>query len=327
MPRQNLTEPLDEITFRCRPCALTWKTTSPRIEDAPNQDWHPWRYFADCPQCGVEREQVYWERNFLKLVANPPDPRNVGPKTEEGRYNCGANFRAIAADPERKARRSLRNRFNGMKHGLYAKTALHFPARPGHYAHCQGCPYRADCGDDDHAVCFRRTELFLQHRVAFQQRDPNALRDLHADNQALIQAVFQDIVLAITKTGVELRTPEWYTDKDGDIHWVETIDGNGNVVPIMKVESHPLIKGMIELMAKNNMNLDAMQMTPKAKEEDDALQGFLAAQSSGNDDLRTFAERQTAALENLSALISRSRDKQKRDPVLIEYQRDGEEES
>ena len=323
MPRQNLEEQLDEITFRCRSCALTWKTTSPRIEDAPEREWHPWRYFAPCPQCGDECEQAAWERNFLKMLAFPPDPRNQGPKTPEGRHACGANLRAIAADPERKARRSLRNRFNAMKHGLFAKVALYFPARPGKYPHCQGCPYFDDCDTGDNDACLRRTELFMLHRAAFQQRDPDALRDLHADNQAQIQAIFQDIVLAITRTGVELQTPEWYTDREGDLHWVERKNAAGDLEPIMKIEANPLIKAMFEIMAKNNMTLGDLRMTPKAQGEEEALQGFLDAKT-GADDLSRFAERQTVALENLTELITRSRDKQRHDPVLIEHQREGD---
>lgn len=323
MPRPNIEAQLDEITFRCRTCAVTWKTTSPRIEDAPEREWHPWRYFAPCPQCGEDCEQASWERNFLKMLASPPDPRNQGPKTPEGRHACGANLRAIAADPERKARRSMRNRFNAMKHGLFAKVALYFPARPGKYPHCHGCPYFDECGDFDHGACLRRTELFMLHRLAFQQRDPDALRDLHADNQAKIQSVFQDIVLAITRTGVELRTPEWYTDKEGELHWVERVNEAGDVEAIHKIEAHPLIKAMFEIMAKNNMSLGDLLMTPKARGEDDALQGFID-QHAHQDDLRQFAERQTAALEDLSKLIARGRERQQRDPVLLEHQQAGD---
>ncbi|MCB0042538.1 MAG: hypothetical protein KDE23_22785, partial [Caldilinea sp.] len=157
----------------------------------------------------------------------------------------------------------------------------------------------------------------------FQQRDPDALRDLHADNQAQIQAIFQDIVLAITRTGVEIKTPEWYTDKEGDLHWVERENAAGDLEPIMKIEAHPLIKAMFEIMAKNNMTLGDLRMTPKAQGEEEALQGFLDAKT-GADDLSRFAERQTVALENLTELIARSRDKQRHDPVLIEHQREGD---
>lgn len=322
---KNLDEPLDEISFRCRACAVAWKTTTPRVEDAPEREWHPWRYFAPCPECGADCEQVYWERNLLKMLANPPDPKNIGPKTPEARYASGANVRAIAADPERKARRSLRNRFNAMKHGLFAKVALYFPARPGKYPHCHNCPYlNHGCGDPGNDACLRRTELFMLHRTAFQQRDPNALRDLHADNQAQIQAVFQDIILAITRTGVELKTPEWYTDKEGDLHWVERMRDDGQLEPIHKVEAHPLIKAMFEIMAKNNMTLGDLRMTPKAQDEEATLHGFLESRDATNEHLAEFAARQTAALEHLSGLIERSRDAQKRDPVLLEHQREGD---
>ncbi len=325
MPPPLRTEPLDEITFRCSPCKRNFKSPNPRIEDAPERDWHPWRYFAPCPDCGQEREQVYWERNFLKMLASPPDPRNCGPKTEEGRHNCGANLRALLADPERRARRQAKSRFNGMKHGLYAKVATYFPARPGHYPHCTGCPYREDCGTWEHGACLHRTELFMRHRLAFQQKDPDALRDINADNQAQIQAIFSDIILAIVRTGVEIKTPEWFPDKEGNVCMAEFVAEDGELKQIMKVEAHPLLKPMFEILSRNNMTLADMRMTPKVREQEEALQGFLAARDVTEETMTDFAARQTDALERLAGLIERSRDKQKRDPVLIEHQRDGEE--
>ncbi len=313
-----ITEPLDEISFRCSPCKHKFKSCEPRVEDAPEQDWHPWRYFASCPQCGVECEQVYWERNWLKLMASP------GPKTEEGRYRSGTNLRALLADPERLARRIRKARFTNMKHGLYAKVATYFPARPGRYPHCATCPYIQDCGSWEHGACLHRTELFLQHRIAFQQRDPRALTDLHADNQAQVQAIFQDIVLAIVNTGVELKTPTYYTDEKGGVHLAEYVDDDGEVKRVMKVEAHPLLRPMFEILSRNNMNLADMGMTPRAKEEEEALQGFLSDRTETETSMTEFASRQTVALERLTELIERSRGKHERDPVLIEHQRDGE---
>lgn len=318
-------EPLDEITFRCLACKRNFKSSSPRIEDAPERDWHPWRYFAPCPDCEQDCEQVYWERNFIKMLASPPNPANCGPKTEEGRHNCGKNLRELNADPERKQRRSAKARFNGMRHGLYAKVATYFPARPGHYPHCTGCPYREDCGTWDHGACLHRTELFLRHRLAFQQKDPDALRDINADNQAQIQAIFSDILLAIVRTGVELQSPEWYTDKEGKLHIAEHVTAEGDVKTIMKVEAHPLLKPMIEILNRNNMTLGDMRMTPKVHEEEAEIQGFIAARNVTEDTMTDFAARQTEALERLAGLIERSRDLQKRDPVLLEHQRDGDE--
>lgn len=317
-------EPLDEITFRCKPCKVNFKSTEPRIEDAHEQDWHPWRYFAPCPECGKEVPQIYWERNLLKLFANPPDPRNQGPKTEEGKWNSGRNLRDILADPERLARRIARSKYNNVKHGLYAKVALAFPARPGAYAHCTGCPYREDCGTWEDNACRRRTELFMQHRLAFQRKDPNALMDINADNQAQVQAVFQDIILAIVRTGVEIQTPEWFPDKDGNVRMAEYVTPEGALKQIMKVEAHPLLKPMFEILSRNNMTLGDMRMTPKVQEQEEAIQGFLAARDVTEETMTDFASRQTEALERLAGLIERSRDKQKRDPVLIEHQRDEE---
>lgn len=156
-------------------------------------------------------------------------------------------------------------------------------------------------------------------------KDPDALRDINADNQAQIQAIFSDILLAIVRTGVELQSPEWYTDKEGRLHIAEHVTAEGDVKTIMKVEAHPLLKPMIEILSRNNMTLGDMRMTPKVHEEEADIQGFIAARNVTEDTMTDFAARQTEALERLAGLIERSRDLQKRDPVLLEHQRDGDD--
>ena len=324
MNRLNTTgEKLDEITFRCLVCKINWVSTAPRVEEAPERDWHPWRYFAPCPHCQTECEQIYWERNVLKMLANADDPARKG-RSPEAKAAAAAGLKAWReSNPEAVARNAMKTRFNNIKHGLYAKVALYFPARPGRYAQCTGCPYREECGSWAHNACLHRTELYLKHRIAFQQGDPSILRDMRADLQSHIQAILDDIILAIIRTGVEVRTPEWYTDSDGGFHLAEYCNSKGEVMLIEKIEAHPLLKVLFEMLSRNNLTLGDMNMTPKAKEQDDALQGFLADRETREEDMHQFAARQTTALERLTGLIERSRERTQRDPVLIEHQQEG----
>lgn len=305
-----------DITFRCKPCNQVWDAPPGRIEDAPEREHHPWRYFALCPKCGAECTQVYWQvAQFSAWAKGVPSP------SPEARAASAERFRNMEHTPEM----NRRTRFNRMKHGLYAKVATYFPQRPGGYPHCNGCPYLDQgCGTWDHGACLRRTELYMRHRIAFQQGDPKGLVNLRADLQASIQAILDDMILAIIKTGVELRSPKWYTDSEGNFCLAEYTDSDGNRRLIEEINAHPLLKPLFELLSRNNLSLGDMRMTPKAQEEDQELAGFIAHKEQQDEVLSGFAERQTLALESLKGLIEHSRTRQATDPVLLEHQRAGD---
>lgn len=244
----------------------------------------------------------------------------TGPKTEEGKKKAAKN---LIGHPDASAR--LRTRFNGIKTGLQAKVATFYPAKPGGYPHCRTCRWLDNgCGEWDHGACLTRMELFLQHRIAFQTKNPSLLNELNADLQANVQALMNDMILAIVNTGVEVRKPEWYTDKDGGMHIAQYEGSDGEIKTINEIQAHPLLKPLYEIISRNTDIMAKLGMTEKAQEEDAVLQGFLEHKEKTVEDSRAFAERQTQALEHLTALIERSRDQQKRDPILIEHQQ-GEE--
>jgi hypothetical protein len=69
-----------------------------------------------------------------------------------------------------------------MKHGLSACTATYFPAKPDGYAFCKTCDVdRVFCASQ-HA-CIKKTELFMLHHAAFEQRNPKHLMDTYSDLQ------------------------------------------------------------------------------------------------------------------------------------------------
>ncbi len=320
-PRQ---DPLSEVNFRCPACRHQFACAPERVEDAEDQPWHPWVYAAPCPLCGTESGQAPWERGLLKAHANA-----TGPKTAEGKASTAANLEGHPTPEEAK-----RTRFNALKHGAFAATASYFPARPGRYPHCATCEHlNAGCDEDarprdNPPACLKRTELFMRHQVAFETGDPQLLTDLRANTQAAMQAIMDDMILAITAQGVALHSPEWWVDpKNGTQGIADYVDpDSGERKIIWKTEAHPLLKVLLEYVSRNKMTLEDLGMTPKVQDDSEILRGQLDQEQDQKEDLLEYQQRQAQALEGLQGMIERSRERSARDPVYLEHQQgDGED--
>ena len=292
------------VTFRCSACDYTFKSAPSRTEDEPLRA-HPFRYFAICDGCQKEVQQVSWEvGQFCAVLAA------TGPKTPEGKARSAANLAEVSE-------RGL-SRFNALKHGANAKTAMFFPARPGKYPQCQTC-------DVDHTycatqpACIKRTELMMQHLIAFQSNDPTKLTEMHAINQANMAAIFQDMMQTIVVDGVALRNPVYDFDKDGGFHIGQYKDELGALQTIEEVKAHPLLKPMLEMLSKNNMSMSDLNMTPKVQVD----QGIELGKTIDSEDERESAlEYQRKMQEQMSGLrgmIERSRSKIQNDEILVEH--------
>ena len=302
---------LESVTFRCAECRQRFTRPPDRVEDAPEQDWHPWRYFARCTNCGEEAEQAYWERNLLKAYT-----RATGPRTPEGIAATSKNI-----EGPRTPEQTRRTRFNAMKHGLYAKTATYFPARPGRYDQCEGCVHleHETCLED--GVCLRRTEGFMRHHIAFEQGDPQPLLSIRATTHAGLQAIVDDMILAIVSRGVELAVPEieWNPETKA-FETLQYYDSkSGTMRDVMKVSSHPLLRNLIDFVQRNGLTLTDMDMTPKVQKEQELLSGHLAIESQDRESMGAFRTNQDEQLEKMRAMIERSQRRVGADPILIEH--------
>lgn len=310
-----LRDRLADVRFKCPGCLERWEAAPERVVDAPADTWHPWQYFATCPVCGTEAHQEPTERALLKAWAHA-----TGPATPEGRARC-RDAGTEAAQKPRDPSVLARTRFNGLKHGLSARVATFYPARPGRYPHCNGCPHLAECGTTSDA-CLRRTELFLKHHVAFETKNPDLLTDLNAELHANLRAMLDDMILGVIADGSVLKSPEWYLDKEGCFHLAGYVDeASGQRRIIQKVEAHPLLKHIKDLVQAAGLSLTDLAMTPKVKAEAEEISGQLAGQRVSQENLLDYQRRRTEALEQLSGLISAARADAARDPVLIEHQR------
>jgi hypothetical protein len=306
---------MDVVQFHCPECDHRWSGQPGRVVDVPDKSHHPWDYFAECPDCGAQAHQDRREQALLKAWANA-----TGPRTPEGIANTSRNLEGHPTPEE-----SRRTRFNAMKHGAHAETAKYFPARPGKYPDCDGCPYYVNCGLDGNIACQRKTELFLRHHVAFDAQDPGMLQDIRASMHAAVSAILDMIMQSIISRGVEIETPAWHYDKDGGFHLAEYHDENtGQNILIKEVRENPLLKRMSEIIKATGMTLSDSGMTMAAQQQQDAIEGHLAGQQDDRGTMLEYQRQQAAALENMSDMLARSAQRRAQDPILVEHQTDGD---
>jgi hypothetical protein len=295
--------------FYCPECRYRFEAEPDHIVEANEKVHHPWRYFAACPKCGHDRaRQESWEQNMMAGWA-----KATGPRTEEGKAKVAKNLEGYPT-PEQ----ALRTRFNAMKHGLTAQVATFFPAKPGKYPHCDTCDIAWDVCFSQ-VACMKRTELFLKHQVAFQTKDPGLLTELRANLHANIQAIIDDMILAIVSTGVQIKAPKYFIDKDGGLQLAEYTDNEGHRRLIEEISAHPLLKVLTEFLAKNSLSLADMQMTPKAVEDETLLRGHLDAERGNGEAVEAYARQSAESLAKLERLIAASHG---RETVLIEQSSD-----
>ena len=293
-------DPLNTARFHCRACGHRFEAEPDRVSRAPELEHHPYEYFAKCPDCEEEAGQDHREKALLKAWA-----KSTGPKTAEGRERSLKNLEGHPTPEEAKL-----NRFNGLKHGLYAKAATYWPARPGKYPDCENGEHLAS-GDCYHPprACFKRTELLLKHRIAFETKDPGLLTELRADTQAGVQSLIDWMILAITRAGgPEIKDVVWYHDKDGILRLAKWIDQDGEQHQIYELKAHPLLKPLMEFISRNNLALSDQGMTPRVQDDQEAMQGFLDRSERDQSEDDEYKRRIEEGQQKLLALIGAGRD-------------------
>lgn len=302
------------VNFVCTSCGHRFFSPPGKVVDTTDRPWHPWSYYADCPECGSESYQAAWEINLLKAHQNA-----TGPVTKEGLARTAQNLEGHPTPQE-----TLLTRFNAMRHGLFARVATYFPAKPGNYPHCEGCEYLEDEACRPQRACLKRTELFLRHQTAFETQDPTLLTQLRADTQSAIQALINDMILAIAQDGgPRITSPEYYYDKDGGCHFVKyTNPSTGDEEQLMKLEAHPLLKPLIDYLSKNNMTLGDMLMTPKAQDDQQLIKGYLDQDKNKAEAELEYRQRLEKQNSQLLQLIGNSYPSQEGEVIDVEPSRE-----
>lgn len=288
----------ETLAFHCTKsrlgCGHKFESDIYETEDYPQREWLPHKYFAECPECDMRAVHASWQIAQWKAIS---DHGTTGPVSEKGRLAISQ------ANKDRDPDSYRLSRFNALSHGLSSTVAQFFPARPGNYDICESCEYLNNGCGDDMKHCAKRTELFVQFKLAEEEGDGRLLGKLMAGTQAGLAAITMDMVRNVAVKGVMIETPEYYIDKEtGKPMPLKLTDEYGREVQIMKAEANPLLSHLINFIQKNNTTLGDMGLTPAAKEEERRFDGYLEAAETSQEqtlEVRKEANSQMAALRAL----------------------------
>jgi hypothetical protein len=305
------TAQLSQVNFRCDGCKHAWEAEPDLIEDAPDLEHHPYRYFATCPKCSAENQpQAAWARALMKA-----HQASTGPRTPEGLARVAKN---LEGHPNAEAQ--VRTRFNAMKHGMSAKTATYFPARPGKYSFCERCDVdRNWCGAQ--AACVKQTEIFMLHHAAFESRDPRVLGGLHADLQSGLTAMLQMLMQEVLGTGVVITQPRVELDRDGCSQTLSYLDEDGKRKYIYDRQAHPALKAITDLVSRLGLSMTDLGMTVRASDPDEAeTPGVLKLDDKTRETLDDFNTRMLGAMAGARDMLAAAQKATKEDPVLVAHE-------
>lgn len=299
------------VDFRCGVCKHAWADEPDLIEAAPELEHHPYRYFGDCPVCHAEQQpQAAWARALMKA-----HQASTGPKTPEGLARVAKN---LEGHPNAEA--VQRTRFNAMKHGMAAKTATYFPAKPDGYSFCTGCDVnRTWCGQQ--AACVKQTEIFMLHHAAFESRNPRVLMGIHADLQAGLTAMLQMLMQQVLGDGVVITQPRVELDREGNSQTLSYLDEDGKRKYIYDRQAHPALKAITDFVSRLGLSMNDLGMTVRAADpQEENAGGVLKLDAKTQETLSDFNIRMLGVMGGARDMLAAAQKATREDPVLVEHQ-------
>ena len=277
--------------FHCKSCRFVWKT-----EDYLTKGDD---IVAVCPICEKSDhviETTYRVANLALAWDNA-----TGPITPEG-----------------KARVSL----NGWKNGRNASQYhLLAPAKPGKYSICNDCQYFEEC-KKDYKYCPVDLETLARFVQAYKEQNVNDLREIAGLFQGKMAKILTEMFHHVIVKGAMLEVKEPCINKDGEL----LRDDEGKAIIKTNYIKNALIKDLPIFMQSLGFDAVNQDMTPKTRQETEALKGYLDDKETDQEKLieikkRTHDElvKMREAVQNLTAVkkfkeFEKQRDEQSTTP-------------
>lgn len=241
--------------------------------------------FAACPICEREVEEVpAVYQNYYKMWQN-----QTGPRTQEG-----------------KRRSSL----NGYKHGHYSQVYnVLAPALPGKFPACQNCQYREPCENEPYKWCPVNIAPMVRFVKAYQEGNLAEMKEFAGMNQAKIFQTVQMMWQEIQSKGV--LVPKEIRRKINEDAGEEEI--------VLEWQANPLLQRIQSFIEMLGHSADQQIMTPRAKEEDENIKGYLEMEDSKAASLEETMEKNRLAMAAFSEKIQRAMIQRKLDPALMRH--------
>lgn len=195
---------------------------------------------------------------------------------------------------------------NALVTGANAKVIKMWPAKPGKYDECESCEYLNNGCAIDFQHCADKTDLYVKFLMAQESGNSAFLGQEMAATQAGIAAITAGMIRSIAQKGVSLEIPI-YTKTEKGIEVATYTDEEGKIRTLTRTEAHPLLPHLINYISKNTMTLGDMGLTPKVKEEQRQMQGFLDAKEADRETLDEATRAQQSMVQNLMRVIGGAR--------------------
>lgn len=272
-----------------------------RIEDRPDQEIHPFEYFATCPTCKTEIPEHPSIKNLYKAWLHA-----TGTKSPE---ISSKNL----PSPD-----SPRRKFNALKSGLFAKKAKYFPAKVGRYPECDGCEHSNEC--EEIGICLQISKLKMMVTHAFDTKDPGQLQPLFQETQADFFVLLRRLFSHVFKHGEILEAPVWHGMKSGYtmVKFKDPVTGKKR--QLMQYELHPAVRAIFEMLQKNALSLADLNLTPKTEAEHSATMGHLRLAENERESLQEHRSKMVDTTRTFLEAMAGAGSQRRNDPIYLEHQ-------
>lgn len=246
-------------------------------------------YLATCPTCQAQAEPARWYRALLKAWERSRNDDELNAERAKNLRHDDEFYKIT--------------RFNGYRHGMYAKSKHLFPNKPGS-KWCSGCDIDHDyCRSNPSGACIKAAESYMLRHMAVEKGDPSMLNALVALQQANGDMLFNMMTSQLLTDGPAYFKPDIINGEAGP-QIARDEDGK----PVGMIHAHPLLNYWQKQLALLNMTPYDTATTHRQATPEDSGAALLKHAPEEKAALAKLLDQQAEAMGNLAKLIELSQE-------------------